>query len=270
VRNGVKGAFICGSSGEGISLTVRERMELAEAWTRHTPGRLKLIVHVGATNIRDSRELAAHAGSIGADAIASVEPIYYLQPWMADLVSYFSEISSAAPGVPFYSYYIPALTRFNIDYIDFCSRAIRDIPDFAGIKYTNNDLFEFTRLIKRFGGDIDILFGSDELLINALASGSVGAVGSTYNFMPSIYIDLIEKFKEGKLDEARELQIISQEIISLMPRYHGSLVFGKAVMKIIGIDCGPVRLPLRNLSGREIKSLESDLQQTGFFNHCAK
>jgi N-acetylneuraminate lyase len=138
------------------------------------------------------------------------------------------------------------------------------------VKYTNNNLFEYTRLVKQFGDRIDLMFGSDELLINALASGAVGAVGSTYNFMPSIYNDLIRYFNEGDMEQARELQIISQNIISLMPKYNGSIVFGKAIMNLIGIECGPNRLPLKNLSGKELANLDKDLKDQGFFDYCAK
>ena len=264
-RNNVIGAFVCGSSGEGLSMSVEERKLLAEEWVNKA-GRLKIIIHVGATSIADSRELAAHAKSIGAQAIASIEPIYYLQAWMDDLVSYYKDISSAAPGVPFYSYYIPVLTKYQTDYSAFCKMAIEEIPDFAGVKYTNNNLAEYAQLIKRFGNRLDIMFGSDELLINALASGATGAVGSTYNFMPSVYTEIIKHFETGKMQEARDLQILSQDIIGLMPKYHGSIVFGKAVMKICGIDCGPNRLPLKNLSADEYVSLEKDLRQLGFFD----
>ncbi|MCK5821955.1 MAG: dihydrodipicolinate synthase family protein [Bacteroidales bacterium] len=269
IRNNVKGAFVCGSSGEGLSLTISERKELAELWVYHGRGNIKIIIHVGATSIKDSQELAEHAATIGASAIAAIEPIYYLGAWQEDLVKYYKELSSASPGLPFYSYYIPGLTHYQTDYVDFCERAIREIPDFVGVKYTNNNLFEFAQLIKQFGKQLDLLFGTDELLINALASGAVGAVGSTYNFLPSIYNDLMKYFYDGDIDKARELQIISQNIISLMPKYNGSIVFGKAIMKLIGIDCGPNRLPLRNLSGNELSSLEKDLKDLNFFKMCA-
>ena len=269
IRNNVKGAFVCGSSGEGLSLTIAERKELAELWVHHGGGNIKIIIHVGATSIKDSQELAEHASTIGASAIASIEPIYYLCGWQEDLVKYYKELCSASPGLPFYSYYIPVLTHYQTDYVDFCERAIQEIPDFAGVKYTNNNLFEFAQLIKRFGSRLDLMFGSDELLINALASGAVGAVGSTYNFMPSVYVDLIKYFNDGDLEKARELQFISQNIISLMPKYNGSIVFGKAIMRLIGIDCGPNRLPLKNFSGNDLVELEKDLKDLGFFQMCA-
>lgn len=270
IRNGVKGAFVCGSSGEGLSLTVEERKVIAEEWAKNSADKLKIMVHVGSTSIKDSQALAEHAASIGAHSIASIEPIYYLTPWMEDLSKFYKEISSAAAGVPFYSYYIPALTHYQTDYVKFVEKAIVEIPDFTGVKYTNNNLFEYTQLIKRFGLKLDIMFGADEMLINALASGAKGAVGSTYNFMPALYDSIIEHFNKGNIDEARELQIISQNIISLMPKYNGSIVFGKAIMNIMGIDCGPNRLPLRNLSKNEFIELEKDLKLEGFFDYVAK
>ena len=270
IRNDVKGAFVCGSSGEGLSLTVEERKALAKQWVIHGKGKLKIIIHIGHTSIKESQELAAHASAIGASAIASIEPIYYLGAWMEDLVDYYRELSSAAPGLPFYSYYIPVLTRYQTDYVDFCKRAIEEIPDFVGVKYTNNNLFEFAQLIKRFGDKIDLLFGSDELLINAMASGAEGAVGSTYNFMPSLYNELMENFEKGRIEKARELQIISQNIINLMPENNGSIVFGKAIMNLLGIDCGPNRMPLKNLTDKQLSTLEKKLKDLDFFSFCAK
>jgi len=269
IRNNVKGAFICGSSGEGISLTLDERKTLAEHWVNYVDGRIKVIVHIGTTSIKDAQALGKHAADIGADAIASFDPIYYLVPWMDDLVTYYKEMLKDSNGLPFYSYNIPGLTHYQTDYSEFCRRAIEEIPGYAGVKYTNNNLMEYGQLIKKFGDKIDLLFGADELLINALASGAKGAVGSTYNFMPSIYNDLISHFNNGNMEKARELQILSQDIISLMPKYHGSIVFGKAVMNIIGIDCGPNRLPLKTLSPNELKELRKDLTALGFFDICA-
>ncbi len=270
IRNNVQGAFVCGSSGEGLSLTIAERKILAEEWVKYGGKDLKIMIHVGATSIIDSQELANHARSIGVNGIASIEPIYYMSTWMEDLVTYYKELSSAAPGVPFYSYYIPGLTHYQTDYVEFCKKAIELIPDFAGVKYTNNNLFEYAQLIKRFGHELDILFGSDELLINALASGARGAVGSTYNFTPALYNEIIKHFNNGNIEEARELQILSQNYISLMPKYNGSIVFGKAIMNILGIECGPNRLPLKNLKDKELLQLEKDLKQVGFFKFVAK
>ena len=262
-ENGVNGAFICGTTGEGLSLTTDERFQIAEKWLSVAPRSLSIIVHVGHQSLNDSRQLAAHAEQIGASAFATIAPTFFRVTNLEQLVDYCAQIAAAAPKLPFYYYHMPAMTGADFSMHDFLKLASRRIPNLAGIKFTHENLMDYTRCLNFEEGRFNILFGRDEILLAALTMGATGAVGSTYNYMPSIYHQMIEAFNAGALENARRFQLIAIQVISIMSR-HGGLPAGKAMMKMLGVDCGPVRSPLQNLSPEAVESLTRELAQLGF------
>jgi N-acetylneuraminate lyase len=263
VADGVNGAFICGTTGEGLSLTTAERMQVAECWVTAAAGRLKVIVHVGHNSLGESQELAAHAEKIGADAFATVGPTFFLPASAERLADFCAQVAAGAPDLPFYFYHMPAMTGVNLPMIEFLKSASKRIPNFAGIKFTDENLMSYSQCLNFEDGRFNILFGRDEILLAALALGGTGAVGSTYNYMAPLYHQLRAAFERGDLVSARRHQSAAMQIIAVMSR-HGGLPAGKAMMKMIGIDCGPVRPPLQNLSPGELENFRRDLQQAGF------
>lgn len=101
-KNGLKGVFINGSSGEGYMLTEEERMKLAERWIEVSPENFKVIVHVGSTCVKSSRRLAEHAQKIGAWGIGAMAPPFPKVGRVEELVKYCEEIACGAPELPFY------------------------------------------------------------------------------------------------------------------------------------------------------------------------
>ncbi len=269
-HNGVRGAFVCGTTGEGHSLTVAERREVALAWRRALdPARVKLVVHVGHLSLRESRALAAHAQEIGADAIATIAPSFFKPPGVAELVGWCRQVAAAAPNLPFYYYHMPAMTGVTIPVADFLQQAGDQIPTLVGIKFTHEDLFDYGRSGQVAGGRYAMLFGRDEILLAGLSLGAEGAVGSTYNFAAPLYHRIIAAFERGDLKAARAEQSRAQAFISILHR-HGGLVAGKAAMRFVGVDCGGVRPPLRPLSPEQQQHLRRDLEDAGFFEYCSR
>lgn len=262
-ENKVNGAFICGTTGEGMSLSVEERLQIAEKWMAAAPPSLQVIVHVGHQAISASRTLAAHAQRIGARAFATIAPTFFRTTNLEQLVSFCAEIAESAPGLPFYYYHMPAMTGADLPMHDFLKLAGPRIPNLAGIKFTHENLMDYNRSLNFEERRYNILFGRDEILLAALAMGATGAVGSTYNFMAPIYHRIIEAFNAGDLATARRFQSQAIEIIAVMNR-RGGLPAGKAMMKIVGLDCGPVRAPLQNLSSEALESLTRELKTVGF------
>jgi N-acetylneuraminate lyase len=260
----VAGAFVCGSTGEGSSMTLTERMQVAERWQQHAGSKLKVMVHVGHPCLADARSLAAHAAEIGAAAIGCLAP-YYFKPASVDtLVEFCAGVAAAAPTIPFYYYHIPSMTGVTIPGADFLRAASGRIPNLAGIKYTFENLMDFAECIRLENGRFEALFGRDEILLAGLSLGARGAIGSTYNFSAPIYQRLIQAFDRGDLENARTEQARANAVITAFLRY-GGLPAGKAIMRMIGLDCGPVRTPLRNLTDAEYDSLRAELDQLGFF-----
>ncbi len=261
--HGVRGAFICGTTGEGFSLSTEERMQVAERWLAVAPKSLAVIVHVAHNSLDESQRLAAHAEQIGAYAIASIGPTFFKPGSVEQLVDFCAPVAAAAPSLPFFYYHMPAMTGVNLPMTDFLRGAAKRIPNLAGIKFTDENLMSYAQCLNFEDGRYNILFGRDEILLAALALGATGAVGSTYNYMAPIYHKMMEAFKAGDLEAAQRCQMLSIQIIAVMAR-HGGLPAGKAMMKILGLDCGPMRPPIRNLTVEQYAVFQHDLASVGF------
>ena len=269
-KNGVSGAFICGTTGEGASLTVPEKKGIALRWTEVAPKGLKVILHVGAACLGECRALAAHAQGIGAWGVGAIAPSFFKPRTVEDLVSFCAEVAASAPSLPFYFYHMPSITDVNFPMIRFLERASKKIPNLAGIKFTHEDLVDYQMCLAFEDGRYDMLFGRDEILICGLSLGAHGAIGSTYNFAAPLYTRIIAAFEDGDLTSARKLQKKSADLIQLLFQCPASFqAAGKAVMKILGLDCGPVRAPLTNMTQTAHESLEG-LEELGFFDYCSQ
>lgn len=268
-HNGVSGAFICGTTGEGASLTSEERKKVVEAWVAAKPASVAVIVHVGHLSIGEACAFARHAQATGADAIATLSPSFFKPASVHELVAWCAQVAAAAPKLPFYYYHMPAMTGVAFPAADFLQAAGERIPNLAGVKFTHENLMDFGRSGEVAGGKYTMLFGRDEILLAGLALGAKGAVGSTYNFAAPLYLRIIESFNRGDLAAARRDQSKAMEFIAVLDR-HGGLAAGKSVMKLIGVDCGAVRLPLRALTDRDEQSLREGLQKIGFFDYASK
>ena len=262
--DGLKGVFICGTTGEGMLMTVEERKAVADKWILEQDVEFRVIVHVGSPSAKQSQELAMHAQQIGAYAIGCMAPVFLTPDGSEELVSFCAEVASGSPDLPFYYYYMPNVSGETVPIYEFLKQASKRIPNFAGIKFTHNNFMAMQLCMSLDEEKWDILHGYDELLLAGLALGAKGAVGSTYNFMAPLYIQMIEDFENGDMEEARNKQRLSVQVINIMSGYNGALVAGKSLMKSFGIDCGPCRLPLKNLSVDSKMSLENELMEIGF------
>lgn len=182
--NGNTGAFICGSTGEGVSLTLDEKKKVAEAWAAAAKGDLdfKVITLVGGTCLPDAIELAQHAQRIGLHAVSFTGPSYFKPASVQMLAACCQAVADAVPDMPFYYYHIPVLTGVNFQMIDLLQEVSGQIPNFAGIKYTHEDFMDYLSCLQYEGGRYDMLWGRDENLLSALVLGAKGGVGSTYNY----------------------------------------------------------------------------------------
>jgi len=263
-RVGVAGLYINGSTGEGPSLTIEERRRLAEAYIGAARGRLATIVQVGTNSTRESRELAAHAAGIGADAVSSTPPTYFKPGDAASLVDCVAEIAAGAPGLPYYYYHIPTMTGVTIDMEQFLRAAGGRVPNLAGIKFCSAAMHEMRRCITLGGGRYEILNAWDEMLLCGLATGAKGAVGSTYNFAAPVYQALIAAFERGDLEEARLWQDRALEMIYAIIGTCGRAGL-KSMMSLVGIDCGPHRRPIADATPEQRTELRKRMDAIGFF-----
>ncbi|HVJ66899.1 MAG TPA: dihydrodipicolinate synthase family protein [Caulifigura sp.] len=264
-RSGVATAFIGGTTGESTSLTVNERLALAERWMAVTRGSaLKVIVHVGANCLDDARALASQAESLKAAGVSALAPSYFKPGNIGTLVDSMAYIAAGCPSLPFYYYEIPSMTGLSQSPSDFLAAAGERIANLAGIKFTSNNLIEYQLCRTAAGGRFDIPFGFDEMLLASLALGATSAVGSSYNFAAPIYLRVIDAFEKRNFEVAQREQLASVELIRILAKY-GYMAAAKATMGLLGVEVGRPRLPNAALSSDQLSSLKADLERWEFF-----
>lgn len=264
-KNNVVGAFICGSTGEGVSLTFEEKIKVMTTWsslTKHDKD-FVLMMFLGGTNIKECQELARLSEAEGVDAISFTSPYYFKPANAKQLALCCAEVASAAPNTAFYYYHIPVLTGGNYPMIELLREVDGLIPSFKGIKYTHEDFMDFLSCLNFNNRKYDLLWGRDENMLASLAVGSKGVVGSTYNYAAPLYRDLIAAYEKGDLDKANALQQKSIDMITLLGKY-GGIATGKAYMKLVNLDCGKFRLPVANMSEETFQEFKKNVDELGF------
>ena len=269
--NQVAGAFVCGTTGEGVSLTQNEKKLVMQAWATAVGDNpnFTVIPFLGGTCIEDCKELALYAKHIGLKAVAFTAPFYF-KPANAEVIAKACiEIGELIPDLALYYYHIPVLTGVHIPMYDLLQAIHGKLKNFAGIKYTHEDFMDYLSCLNFAGGAYDMLWGRDENMLSALVLGAKSAVGSTYNYAAPLYHALINAYTTNDLAKARKLQQQSIDMIRLLGKY-GGIATGKAYMKKIGLDCGAFRLPVSNMSTAQFDVFSKDVDALGFSTYASK
>ena len=207
-------------------------------------GKMTIIAHVACNNTEDSRILAAHAESLGVDAIAAIPPIYFHLPPKA-IAKYWNDISDAAPNTDFIIYNIPQLAGVALT-VPLLQEMLKN-PRVIGVKNSSMPVQD----IQMFHDEGAVVFnGPDEQLLSGLAAGAIGGIGGTYAVMPELYLKVRELFLAGDMAKGREVQNECCRIIYKLCSAEGNMY---AVIKEVirlqgGPDVGGVRAPLLNLA----------------------
>ena len=243
IDQGVQGLYVGGSSGECIYQSKEDRKVTLENVMAVAKGKLTIIAHVACNNTADSQELAAHAESLGVDAIAAIPPIYFKLPPHA-IAKYWNDISDAAPNTDFVIYNIPQLAGVALT-IPLLKEMLKN-PRVIGVKNSS----PATQDIQMFADEGCIVFnGPDEQLISGLVMGAIGGIGGTYGAMPKLYVELYRCVKAGEMAKALEIQNDCCRIIYKLCSGHGNMygMIKESLRKLGAPDCGSVRAPLAEL-----------------------
>ena len=243
IDQGVTGLYVGGSSGECIYQSKEERKIVLENVMAEAKGKLTIIAHIACNNTADSQELAAHAESLGVDAIAAIPPIYFKLPPYA-IAKYWNDMSAAAPNTDFIIYNIPQLAGVSLT-IPLLKEMLKN-PRCIGVKNSSMPVQD----IQMWKDEGAIVFnGPDEQLISGLVMGATGGIGGTYGVMPQLYVKMYELVKAGDLATALEIQNDCCRIIYKLCSGHGNMygMIKEALRKLGCPDCGSVRAPLAEL-----------------------
>ena len=253
--SGIHGIYVCGQTGEGLLQPPAQRKAVAACAVRVSPPGKQVIIHVGAPRTSDAIDLARHAAHIGAHAIISLPPAGGYS--FAELKTYYTELA-AATDLPLLVYYFPEVStaiQTTDQILELCA-----IPRVIGLKFTDFDLFRMAN-VKRHGATI--FNGRDEVLVAGLLMGADGGIGSFYNLIPELFLEVYAKSQSGDWEGARAVQLRINEIISLTLKFP---VFAaiKLMLKWSGVDCGGVLSPRRSLTAAEETELRRLLAASSF------
>ena len=256
VNKGVKGLYVGGSSGECIYLEKEERMRMLEAVMEEVGGECTIIAHVACNNTQESCELAAHAESLGVDAIASIPPIYFRLPDYA-IAKYWNDISAAAPNTDFIIYNIPQLAGVALSVSLF--REMRKNPRVIGVKNSSMPTQDIQGFVDAGGENCVVFNGPDEQFIAGRAIGARGGIGGTYGAMPELFLRMDELVKAGRFADAQPIQHEVNAIIAGLCSCHGNMyaVIKKVLEINEGLFCGSVHQPMPGLIPEDMSKVEA-------------
>lgn len=255
LEKGVKGFYVCGSTGEAFLLTLEERKQVLETVVDEAGGKATIIAHIGCISTSQAIELALHAESQGVDAISSIPPFYFKFSFDEIKNYYFDIMDHVNTQMLVYNFPDTSGVTLNAANIGVFLNDKRVL----GIKHTSSDFYSLERF-RRIREDAVIFNGFDEMFLSGLAAGADGAIGSTYNFMAEKFILIHRLYKEGKMAEALQVQTKANNILQAVYKV-GVIPAEKAILDIMGLEIGVCRKPFRTPSPDEYKMLEKVLAE---------
>jgi len=263
ITKGIDGFYLTGSTGEGFLMNLEERKRVVEIVIDEVAGRLPVMVHIGAIGTRNSIDLARHAHRTGADAISSVPPFYW-DFKEEHIYNYYRDIAEATP-LPVVIYNIPLAGLLGFNTV----KRLATIEGVKGIKYTATTYQQITLIKDQIGPDFLVYSGCDEMAVSGLLSGADGLIGSFYNLMPELFIEIYQAVKNGDIETARLKQKTAVQIINYTLSYDYFSVI-RLGLKWMGVEAGYSRRPFNNYSGveeerikRGFKELKEEYSITG-------
>ena len=257
---GVDGLFVCGSTGEGLLMSLEERKQLAKEIIDAVGKRISVVIQTGCLDTAGTIALTRHARDAGAFAVAVYTPAFYSYDERA-LFDHFQRVAKAAPEVPLLLYNIPRFTG-NALSSTLIAELAQKVDSVVGLKDSSGELAHLSRVIATAPKGFTMLNGADDLSYQAYLTGAAGTVAMTANVAPELFLSIFNGVKEGNLKRALKDQRRLAEVMEALG--HGQLIAAyKEAIRLQGYDVGHVRPPQRELSPSEKKDLAKVLGKVG-------
>ncbi|KAI4480549.1 hypothetical protein M0804_010102 [Polistes exclamans] len=261
-ENGIKGVLVNGTTGEGMSMNIEERKEVAEAWSKAvTSTNQYLMIQVGGSNLPDVIHLAKHAQTIGADSILVLPELYFKPDCQLNLRNYLKTIAQEVPDMPMLYYHIPLYTNVTLDIGSFLDFIGNEIPSLVGVKFTHTDLVQASHILNARNGMFKIFLGCDQLISSGCVLGIDSFIVTSINLFPKHISKLVHANEFSDLPDIRKMQEKIISAIDAITTFGDWIQSMKIAMQIISpIDVGPPRLPLLPLPSKCYKWIEEALK----------
>ncbi len=257
IQKGVHGLFCCGSTGEGVLLSEKERQQVAEATVKDAAGKVPVIVHSGSIRVEEAVRLTRHAQEIGADGAGLIPPYYYGMDTKA-IYEYFRTVAEAVPALSLYAYNIPMNVK-NVIAPEMLKDLAARYPNVIGVKDSSMDFMTFINYRQALPDDFCILMGNDAQIYSAILAGGQGAASATSCAYPEPVVAIWNRIKAGDLKGARKAQDVVTQLRAVFRSYPPVASYKKA-LEFRGIKGGFPRRPLRPLTPEEERKLKLELE----------
>lgn len=258
IKKGADGFYVLGSTGEGLLMDKNQRIRACEIITSQVKKRKPVIVHVASMNFNDAIEIAKEAEKSGADMISAVPPLFFHYR-DEDIFNYYKTLSEAT-HLPFMIYNHPAANGgMNAEMV----KKLYKLENITAVKWTIKDFFEMMKLKDETNGEINIINGPDENLLQGLSAGADGGIGTTYNAMIPQYKKLYQLAVSGNPEDARKMQSKINRVIEVLCRFE-AISATKFMCGLLGFDTGNAVYPLRQYTNEEKRLIEKELKEAGW------
>lgn len=258
-NNGTDSIIICGTTGESATMSEKEHMECVKFAIERTKGRLPIIAGTGSNCTRTAIDMSKEAASYGADGLLVVTP-YYNKATQEGLVGHYTAVAKEAKA-PIIMYSVASRTGCNIEPAT-AARLIKEVDNIVGIKEASGNISQVAKIMHLTDGKTDLYSGNDDQIVPILSLGGKGVISVLSNVAPQETHDICAKFFEGDVKGSLELQLKAIPLIEQLFCEVNPIPVKKA-MKLMGMDCGLLRMPLTELTPQHEESLAKAMTEFG-------
>ena len=258
-NNGTDSIIICGTTGESATMSEKEHMECVKFAIERTKERLPIIAGTGSNCTRTAIDMSKEAASYGADGLLVVTP-YYNKATQEGLVGHYTAVAKEAKA-PIIMYSVASRTGCNIEPAT-AARLIKEVDNIVGIKEASGNISQVAKIMHLTDGKADLYSGNDDQIVPILSLGGKGVISVLSNVAPQETHDICAKFFEGDVKGSLELQLKAIPLIEQLFCEVNPIPVKKA-MKLMGMDCGSLRMPLTELTPQHEESLAKAMTEFG-------
>jgi N-acetylneuraminate lyase len=255
IELGAGGLYLTGSTGQGPYMDSDERNMVVDTITQHVAGRVPVVAHIAGVSTKNSIKMAIAAEKSGADGVSAV-PSYYYTFSPEHIKQYYRDIANST-NLPLIIY---AQTQRFSPTPEMVAE-LAETPTIQGIKYTGPTHYIMGRIKRHLGKGFRVYCGTDEMLLSGLTMGADAAIGSSYNILADLYIDVVNRFWAGKTAEAKERMLVSNDILEILQGNYDYSAALRASFEYMGVDSGYNPGPSSPLDDEMRKSLRIELTE---------
>lgn len=250
--------IVCGTTGEASTMSEQERKETIKFTVDVVKGRIPVIAGTGSNNTKASVEMSRWAESIGVDGLLVITP-YYNKTTQRGCIEHFKAISAAVTK-PIIIYNVPGRTGFNI--APQTVYELSKLDNIVAIKEASGDFSQLAEIAALCGDNLDIYSGNDDQTIPMMALGAKGVISVVANILPKDTHDMCEKFLNGDVKGACEMQLKMFQLIKAL-FIETNPIPVKTAMNIMGMEVGHLRLPLFEMAPNNVETLKKAMSNYG-------